>query len=162
MRTILNWQNINSDPTWKSVDNWYWRSWEVCIGITAACIPALRPGYKTVTSSIASYRAHRFSRKASDVALVHTGIPLEAIGKQAPTPRSAAAQAASTEADRANTYGAGDESFAMNHLPGDKQTANQGTKKTTEMDISGAWPHGSQRSLELGDAEKGLGNREFL
>ncbi|KAI9792879.1 MAG: hypothetical protein M1833_000991 [Piccolia ochrophora] len=45
-RTILNWQNVNNDVTWLSVDNWQLRSWEVCVGIVAACIPPLRPGYK--------------------------------------------------------------------------------------------------------------------
>ncbi|KAL8824741.1 MAG: hypothetical protein Q9191_004849 [Dirinaria sp. TL-2023a] len=65
VRTILNWQNVNSDPSWESIDNWYWRSWEVCIGITAASVPALRPGYKHLTSTISSYRSARSSRKSS-------------------------------------------------------------------------------------------------
>ena len=65
VRTILNWQNVNSDPSWESVDNWYWRSWEVCIGITAASVPTLRPGYKRLSNTIASYRSARTSRKSS-------------------------------------------------------------------------------------------------
>ncbi|MCJ1368199.1 hypothetical protein MMC16_007340 [Acarospora aff. strigata] len=44
-RTVLNWQNVTDDPTWISIDNWYLRSWEVCIGIIAASVPTLRPGY---------------------------------------------------------------------------------------------------------------------
>lgn len=46
VRTVLNWQNETDDPTWRSIPNWYWRSWEVFFGIAAACIPTLRPGYK--------------------------------------------------------------------------------------------------------------------
>ena len=46
VRTILNWQNEAEDPTWASVPNLCWRSWEVFSGISAACIPTLRPGYK--------------------------------------------------------------------------------------------------------------------
>ena len=65
VRTIMNWQNVNSDPSWESIDNWYWRSWEVCVGITAASIPALRPGYKRLSSTISSYREMRTSRKSS-------------------------------------------------------------------------------------------------
>ncbi|KAF6231633.1 hypothetical protein HO173_010165 [Letharia columbiana] len=46
VRTILNYQNVTNDPTWLSVPNWYWRTWEVLFGVVAACIPTLRPLYK--------------------------------------------------------------------------------------------------------------------
>ena len=46
VRTALDCQNESLDPTWDSIPNWYWRSWEVFFGIVAACIPTLRPGYK--------------------------------------------------------------------------------------------------------------------
>ncbi|KAL8825941.1 MAG: hypothetical protein Q9191_004107 [Dirinaria sp. TL-2023a] len=46
VRTVLNWQNVAEDPSWDVIPNWYWRAWEVFFGIAAACIPALRPGYK--------------------------------------------------------------------------------------------------------------------
>ena len=46
VRTVLNNQTESDDPTWDVIPNWYWRSWEVFFGIAAACIPALRPGYK--------------------------------------------------------------------------------------------------------------------
>lgn len=46
VRTVLNGQNVAHDPTWDSIPNWYWRTWEVFFGIAAACIPTLRPGYK--------------------------------------------------------------------------------------------------------------------
>lgn len=65
VRTVLNGQNVNEDPTWESVDNWHLRSWEVCIGISAASIPALRPGYKHLVSTISTYRSRSSSRKAS-------------------------------------------------------------------------------------------------
>lgn len=42
----MNWQNVSSDPTWASLPNWYIRTWEVLFGVVAACVPALRPGYK--------------------------------------------------------------------------------------------------------------------
>ena len=74
----------------------------------------------------------------------------------------AAAQAVSAEADRAQEYGAGEDGFAMNYLPGDRKTADQGVKKMTGTNISGRSADGSQRSLELGDVERGFGNRDFL
>lgn len=74
----------------------------------------------------------------------------------------AAAQAISAEADRAQEYGAGEEGFAMNYLLGDMKTADQGIKKTTAIDVSGMSAQGSQGSLELGDVERGLGNRDFF
>ncbi len=46
VRTVLNYQNEAPDPSWGTLPNWYWRSWEVFFGIAAACIPTLRPGYK--------------------------------------------------------------------------------------------------------------------
>ena len=52
VRTVLNWQNEADDPTWASIPNWYWRSWEVFFGIVAACIPTLRPGYKWLVVKI--------------------------------------------------------------------------------------------------------------
>ncbi len=185
VRTVLNWQNVNSDPTWESVDNWYWRSCEVCIGIIAACIPALRPGYKTVSAGIASYLSHRSSRRTSGSALVNTRNPSEALADQKPNAHSthdqaylakqiahprasfdtafgAAAQAASAEADRAKAYGAGEDGFAMNHLPGDKETGNQGIKKFTRIGVGGTTADGTRESLDLGDSGRGFGNREFV
>ena len=176
VRTVLNWQNVNSDPTWESIDNWYWRSWEVCIGIVAACIPALRPGYKTVSAGIRSYLSHRSSRKSSDFALVESPDPSrtpanrKANAQHIARPRAAydpalgaAAHAVSAEADRAREYGAGEDGFAMNYLPGDMKTADQGIKKTTRIDVAGRSADASQRSLDLGDVERGgFGNRDFL
>ena len=167
---------MNSDPTWESIDNWYWRSWEVCIGIIAACIPALRPGYKTVSAGIASYVSHRTSGKSSDVALVGPGNRKNnTADRKLPNARhiarpqashgpafGKAAEAISTEADRAQEYGAGEDGFAMNSLPGDMKTADQGIKKTTRIDVHGRSADGSQRSLDLGDVERGFGNRDFL
>lgn len=172
VRTVLNWQNVNSDPTWESVNNWYWRSWEVCMGIVAACIPALRPGYRIVTAGISSYLSHRTPRKSSDFALVDSSHPShppanrEANAQHITSPQAsydpalgAAAQAVSVEADRAQEYGAGVDGFAMNSLPGDMKPADQGIKKTTRLGTSA---DGSQRSLDLGDVERGFGNRDFL
>lgn len=173
VRTVLNWQNVNSDPTWDSVFNWYWRAWEVCIGIVAACIPALRPGYRTVSASISSYLSHRSLRKGSDFALVDSHHPShppanrEANTQHIAAPRAsydpalgAAAQAISTEADRAQKCGADVDGFAMKPLPGDIKPTDQGIKKIKTF--AGTSADGSQRSLELGDLERGFGNRDFL
>lgn len=146
---------------------------EVFIGIVTACIPALRPGYKTVSAGIKSYLSHRSSRKNS--VLVDSAEPYqEHPDQEANAPRAAraqaphdaalgaAAQAVSAEADRAQEYGVGEEGFAMNYLPGDMKTTHQGIKKTTTIDVSGRSAQGSQGSLGLGDLERGLGNRDFF
>ena len=173
VRTVLNWQNVNSDPTWESVDNWYWRDLVVFIGIVTACIPALRPGYKTVAAGIKTYLSHRSSHKHR--ALVDSSESYQKHPDQeANAPRVAralaphdpalavAAQAVSAETDRAQEYGAGEEGFAMKSLPGDMKTGDQGIKKTTTIDVSGRSAQGSQGSLGLGDVERGLGNRDFF
>ena len=62
VRTVLNWQNETDDPTWSSIPNWYWRSWEVFFGIAAACIPTVRPGYKWLIGKIRT----KFTRISSN------------------------------------------------------------------------------------------------
>ena len=71
----------------------------------------------------------------------------------------------SAEADLASEYGVGEDGFAMNYLPGDMKTAEKGIKKFAKItnDSSGRSANGSQRSLDLGDVERGgFGNRDFL
>ena len=146
---------------------------ETFIGIVAACIPALRPGYKTVAAGIKTYLSHRSSRKNS--VLIDSSEPSRKHADQEPNaPRvaralaphdpalAAAAQAVSAETNHAQNYGAGEEGFAMNYLPGDMKTTDQGIKKTTSIDVAGRSAHGSQGSLGLGDVERGLENRDFF
>ncbi|KAI4267784.1 MAG: hypothetical protein L6R38_008096 [Xanthoria sp. 2 TBL-2021] len=138
VRTVMNWQNISSDPTWTSVVNWYWRTWEVSIGIVAASIPPLRPAYKLVTSGMKTYLSKRSFRKSSSGALEESGHPSKPASAFARIfPRrsnesamEAAAHTVSVEAGRAQAYGEGEEGFAMQNLPGD-----QGIQKTTRIDI---------------------------
>ncbi len=75
---------------------------------------------------------------------------------------AAAAQAVSAEADRAQEYGAGVDGFAMKSLPGDMKPADQGIKKATRVNGAGTSADASQRSLDLGDLERGFKNRDFL
>ena len=169
----MNWQNVNSDSTWASIDNWYWRSWEVCIGIIAACIPALRPGYKTISASLHSYLARRSSsQNFSTLGSSKAGKPLYAPSDEGPIaqygagsaeqpsgPREAARDAASAEIGHAVQYGVGEENFAMKSLPGDKSTMDQGIKKTTRVDVD----IGNNRSpgIDDGDARR-EGGRYFV
>lgn len=161
VRTVYNWQNITPDPTWLSVDNWYWRSWEVCIGIVAASIPPLRPGYRTFSTSLHSYFSRRATRKTSKFGGTKLNNHLDAhsdkqpiaqhkVAISEPTPLRMAAHAVSVEADRALRFGAGEEGFAMKSLPGDKRTADQGIKKTTQVDVDSS----SQGSLGGMDFER--------
>ena len=167
----MNWQNVNSDPTWAVIDNWYWRSWEVCIGIIAACIPALRPGYKTLSVGLRSYLAHRSSQKFSTLSSNRAENPIYAHSDEAPIaqhgadsakqpidPRGAAGRAAAAEIDRAALYGVGEENFAMKSLPGDKSTMNQSIKKTTQVDVD----IGSHRNPGPDDDGRSEGGRYFV
>ncbi|KAI9762869.1 MAG: hypothetical protein M4579_000222 [Chaenotheca gracillima] len=52
VRTILNWQTQAPDLTWGGIDNWAWRCIEVNVGIIAACIPTLLPGYRFVKHKV--------------------------------------------------------------------------------------------------------------
>ncbi|KAL8746033.1 MAG: hypothetical protein Q9190_001900 [Brigantiaea leucoxantha] len=163
---IQTFQTLISDPTWVSIDNWYWRVFEVNIGIIAANIPALRPGYRTVAASISSYLSRRTLLKdnTTRVALDTNSdkVPIaktkENTFKPSKTPLRAAAGTASTEADRAQEVGAGDDGFAMKSLPGDKRTMEEGIKKTIRVDVDIE----SQKSLGLGGSETGEGNTSFI
>ena len=153
--------------------NWHWRSWEVGIGVTAACIPALRPGYRTVVASLASYRSKRSSRKTSQNILNDLENPSGTSQEQGDSAYAAAAETFSAEADLAQAYGAGEDNFPMKSLPGDKKTADEGLKKvaqkgirkTTDIGISGYTPEKSRErreSLDLGDEERSLRNIDYF
>ncbi|KAI4279800.1 MAG: hypothetical protein L6R38_004951 [Xanthoria sp. 2 TBL-2021] len=55
VRTVLNFQALPKDFTYGGIPNWYWRLFEVQLGIVAACIPALSPGYKWSRTKIRTY-----------------------------------------------------------------------------------------------------------
>ena len=71
VRTVLNWQNETDDPSWDSIPNWYWRTWEVFFGLAAACIPTLRPGYKWLASKLRA----RFTKIDSNPAVGNPWTP---------------------------------------------------------------------------------------
>ncbi|KAL9094667.1 MAG: hypothetical protein Q9165_002936 [Trypethelium subeluteriae] len=64
-RAILNWENVNADPTWESIPNWGFRSWEISVGIIAACIPALRPGYRALSGQLSSFVSQHYGSATS-------------------------------------------------------------------------------------------------
>lgn len=173
VRTILNWQNVNADPTYLSVTNWHWRAWEVCIGVTAACIPALRPGYRTIVASVASYHSKRSSRKTSHNISNDLENPSGTSEGQGNNAYAAAVVSFSAEADLAQAYGAGEDNFPMQNLPGDKKTADegltkvvrQGIMKTTDFGISESpaeKSHERRDSLDLGQEDRGFRNTDFF
>lgn len=46
VRTVINDQALPLDESYDGIVNWVWRTFEVQIGIIAACVPTLRPLYK--------------------------------------------------------------------------------------------------------------------
>lgn len=48
VRTVLNDQSLPTDATYGGIDNWFWRTFEVNLGIICACIPTVVPFYKWV------------------------------------------------------------------------------------------------------------------
>ena len=171
VRTVMNWQNVSSDPTWASIDNWYWRTMEVTIGITAACIPALLPGYRFLKNSIKSYYSHRSkSGKSTGMALFNSDrlfrIPTEHKASDPPLPAKAmtmqqrpglwaAANAASHEMDGANRNG-GCDTMPLRPLPGDKGTMTGGIKKMMMFGVSSHdISHETRRSAAERDLERG-------
>jgi hypothetical protein len=163
---VYNWENINSDPTYDSIPNWYFRSWEVNIGIIAGSIPVLRPAWKTAAASIRSYSEKRSSNQISDEPrtsisandaaafvkdLVHPS-PIASV------PWQAAKHTATVEADRTATFGEPD--LYMRDLAGDFRPTEQGIKKTIEFEIAGR--SDSHSTSPSHDLEKGEVNRDFV
>ncbi|KAI9666553.1 MAG: hypothetical protein M1821_004489 [Bathelium mastoideum] len=181
VRTVLNVENVNQDSTWESVPNWYYRSWEVNIGIIAACIPALRPGYRAVTTAVRSYASMRSSNRHTSASHKRFHGPSDSdptvdakyvdgyedklhLAKELVMPgvqpdegaMNFARHEASVEADRARAYGGGDEGFAMGGLKGDLGTVEQGIKKTTWFDVDRG---SSTTHIERNHSESGLGSQ---
>ncbi|KAI4204686.1 MAG: hypothetical protein LQ350_001001 [Teloschistes chrysophthalmus] len=94
VRTVLNYQSIPKDLTYGGIDNWYWRLFEVQLGIIAACIPALRPGYTWTRTKVYSYISSR------------TPSNFTRFSKEAPPPQhlEEVKQARHLKAHPANTY----------------------------------------------------------
>ena len=51
VRTVINNQALPKDGSYDGIVNWVWRTFEVQIGIIAACIPTLRPLYMRLMGS---------------------------------------------------------------------------------------------------------------
>ena len=51
VRTVINNQALPKDGSYDGIVNWVWRTFEVQIGIIAACIPTLRPLYMRLVGS---------------------------------------------------------------------------------------------------------------
>ncbi|KAL8868323.1 MAG: hypothetical protein Q9174_005068 [Haloplaca sp. 1 TL-2023] len=53
--TYGEWIQTFASLIYGGIPNWYWRLFEVQLGIVAGCIPTLRPGYKWVRTKIRTY-----------------------------------------------------------------------------------------------------------
>ena len=165
VRTVMNWQNVNSDVTWASVANWYWRSWEVSVGIVAASIPALRPGWRVISSSIHTYLSHRSfghtNRETDQASFIK-----QDHGKNRQTShgvaREAAGHTAAVQAHEAQVHGAGEAGFAMKNLPGDTETTTRGIRKTARIDVEDGRSRSSERSTASDDRRSGTRNKYFV
>ncbi|KAI9698831.1 MAG: hypothetical protein M1820_007338 [Bogoriella megaspora] len=173
VRTVLNYQNINDDVTWESVPNWTYRSWEVGIGVVAASVPALRPGYKVVASTVHSYTSTRSAsttqKRLHDTHANSGGKNVDDLedkvhlAKELVNPGSGsherakkvARHTASVEADRANAFGEGDESLGMRGLRGDVEPVSQGITKTTWFDVNTGTDRSDSEVSRIRDLESG-------
>ncbi|KAI9666822.1 MAG: hypothetical protein M1831_001598 [Alyxoria varia] len=54
VRAALNYKALSDDATYGGITNWFWRLFEVNIGIVCACIPALVPGFRWVRTRVNS------------------------------------------------------------------------------------------------------------
>ena len=156
------------------MDNWYWRSWEVSVGIVAASIPALRPGWRFLSSTINTYLSHRSFRNADAEALVepeNRSKPASFIKQLYPNrirktshdaALEAAAHAASVQEHDAQVYGTGEGGFAMRNLPGDRGTAARGIRKTTTIDVKDGRSRSSERNPALDVVGSGAKNKSFV
>lgn len=52
VRTVLNGQALASDATYGGITNWFWRLFEVDLGLICACVPTLVPIWKWASKKI--------------------------------------------------------------------------------------------------------------
>ena len=187
VRTVLNWQTYNFDPTWEGVPNYIIRHWEICVGVIAACIPALRPGYCVVITSISTNCSlrHRssFSQyhqsnsesgcvgrirakmegKCEDVEeKAHLAKEIshpEPVARDYPATR-AIAHLVSVQAGHAAEVVAGKEENPIEGTKGNSGTMEQGITKTTWFGTESE-AESQNQSLGDGDLERGECRREF-
>ncbi|KAL9599164.1 MAG: hypothetical protein Q9219_004031 [cf. Caloplaca sp. 3 TL-2023] len=160
------------------VTNWQWRSWEVTIGIIAASIPTLRPGYRKLVSQISSYMSRRSSRKPSTNALSGLDQPSKS-GSFLPASSSTkrllnrpersynpalenAAHIDLIKTGRAHSHEVDEDGFAMQFLPSDKKAQHQGIRKTTSFGVKDRSAADSQRSFDSANLESGRGRTFFV
>ena len=61
VRTVLNGKSLAQDATYGGITNWFWRLFEVDLGLICACIPTLVPLWKwTLTKVKKMYAGSRF------------------------------------------------------------------------------------------------------
>lgn len=170
VRTVLNGQNVTDDVSWDSVTNWYWRSWEVTIGIIAACVPTLRPGYRIVVSNINTFVSRRSSRKPSTNTFNEFGPSSKSASSLPALPFSKhllnrpeqsydptldnAARVNLVEEGRAQRYVDVEDGFAMQFLPSDQKNHRGGIQRTT-IKMNDHNVADSQRSLNAEKVQRG-------
>ena len=65
VRTVLNNQSLPTDGSYDGIINWIWRTFEVQIGIIAACIPTLRPLYAVLAKKLPTLKGPSSSSAAA-------------------------------------------------------------------------------------------------
>ena len=65
VRTVLNYLALPADSTYGGIVNWMWRLFEVQLGIIAACIPTLIPGWKWARRHMSSQKSDSGSGHSS-------------------------------------------------------------------------------------------------
>lgn len=102
--------------------------WEVCVGIITACIPALRPGYKSVKIRIESYSRARSSATSSKTVRKRSEPSHIGNAKALPMLPSAALRPDRSEANVVCTTATSEDQF---HLP----LQGYGIMRTTRVDL---------------------------
>ena len=54
VRTVLNGQSVAPDATYGGITNWFWRLFEVDLGLICACVPTLVPLWKWMTKKVSN------------------------------------------------------------------------------------------------------------
>ncbi|KAI9692926.1 MAG: hypothetical protein M1822_004921 [Bathelium mastoideum] len=180
VRTVLNFENVNQDPTWESVPNWYYRSWEVNIGMIAASIPALYPGFKLLHSTVHSFVSARKSQRTGTQSTSHKRLHdsnVDSTGKIADDFAEKAHLASKLtypvmgreeEALRVTKHTTSVEGGRMalggteeRNLRGDVEIGDRGIKKTTEFDVEGARSDSERSGEEAPEREERIGEEAY-
>ena len=163
VRTVLNGGALPLDATYGGITNWFWRQFEVQLGILAACIPTLLPAYRWVKEKLLS-SLHSEKQtfvtvepaNPGDVTAVDPSVAAPEVDYRQPYNTAQSTDSPSSQNEKASPGHGHDRSSRSSRFGSHRQEASTDSQRSREHSSS---QHGSLRTFFDDDAEDQLVTR---